>query len=521
MAQQPRPSAAASRITWLDRLVSWFDPAAGRRRMLERMLLARAYEAASPRDPWRPRRAGASANADHLADAKILREKARTLVQNVPYVAAGIEALVAQVVGTGITPQSEAKPASSARKLDELFARWSGYCDADGHLDWPSMQAMLYGALEVDGEVLVRFRERRLNDGYEVPLQIQALEIDWLDTQRNERAPDTGNEILAGIEYNAIGGIVAYWLYDHHPGDVMVWRRGLRGQSRRVSAANIIHLFRKSRPGQGRGFTRLAPVIARVRDLQLYEDAELARKNLETRMSVIASGDVSQLENRPPELGSQTAARTSGELGELASGAVTQLPPGLNMTVIEPKPVAGYADYIKLNLHLVAAGMGITYEMLTGDVRETNFSSARVRMLDFRRQAEATQWLLLVPQLCIPVWRRFVEAAIVAGHVRETATIYDVDHSTPKWDYVNPQQDVNADRAEVEAGLSSLSEKLRRRGYDPKRVFKEIQSDFRELERLGVLGNLMLLWKGKGGDAPQAAQGEKLEAEESDSAKET
>ena len=38
--------------------------------------------------------------------------------------------------------------------------------------------------MEQDGEVLIRLRARRLEDGLPVPLQIQVLEIDWLDSSK-------------------------------------------------------------------------------------------------------------------------------------------------------------------------------------------------------------------------------------------------------------------------------------------------------------------------------------------------
>ncbi|MFH7611596.1 phage portal protein, partial [Pseudomonas syringae pv. tagetis] len=79
------------------------------------------------------------------------------------------------------------------------------------------------------------------------------------------------------------------------------------------------------RPGQGRGITRFAPVIARVRDLMLYEDAELARKNLEARLGVIVSGDIDSMSNAdddgPSQLGSDRDQVT--DLGPLPSGGVT------------------------------------------------------------------------------------------------------------------------------------------------------------------------------------------------------
>ena len=48
----------------IDRIIGYVNPHAGIARHFARRQLQRAYEAASPRDTWRPRRAGASANAD-------------------------------------------------------------------------------------------------------------------------------------------------------------------------------------------------------------------------------------------------------------------------------------------------------------------------------------------------------------------------------------------------------------------------------------------------------------------------
>lgn len=467
----------ATSPTFIDRVVAAVSPRAGILRHYYREQLSRAYEAAAPRDKWRPRRAGASANADHMADAKVIRDKARSLVQNVPYIAAGLEQKVAHVVGNGIGVRWDRSPELNAR-----WAEWKSVCDADGKLDFDGLVRLAERTVEVDGEVLVRLRPRRVADSLPVPLQLQLLEVDWLDTSRQSGAL-SGNVIIGGIEYDLIGRVVAYWLYDHHPGDVTL-PRGFRLQSKRIPAESIIHLFDVTRPGQGRGISRLAPIIASVRDLQLYEDAEIARKNLEARLSVLVSGDPTSLAN-PAAFGGQAdpsnAART-GDLGQLASGSITQIPPGMNVTTVAPQPAPGHVQYVKLQQHKIAAGWGVTYEMLTGDMSEVNFSSARVRMLQFRRWAEAEQWLLLVPRLLAPVASAFADAyELVIGqsvHGRDS-----VAYSPPKWDYVNPGDEIDAALAEIGGGLTSMSEQIRRRGDLPETVFAQIESD---AKRLGI-----------------------------------
>lgn len=488
----------------LDRIVGWVSPQAGIARHFARRQLQRAYEAASPRDPWRPRRAGASANADHHADAKTLRNKARALVQNVPYCTAALAGLVSATVGTGIVPRATG---AEKDKLNALFKEWAKVCDADGRFDYYGMQKAAYAAVEQDGEVLVRLRPRRPADGLPVPLQLQLLEIDWLDSDRS--GTNGGNQIINGIEYDALGAVAAYYLWDQHPGD-MALIRSRKAQSSRVPAQFIIHLYNPERPGQGRGFSRFGPVIARVRDLQLYEDAELARKNLETRLSVLASGDMSQMEN-PAGLGDGGAGQGQGtrDLGELGGGNIFGMPAGMNFTVVEPKAAPGYVEYVKYALHLIAAGLGVPYEMLTGDMKEVNFSSARVRLLDFRRAVQQFQWLVFIPKLLVPIHEGFVEAAYLAGKIRQRDMA--VDFSPPKWDYVNPEQDVKADLAEIGAGLSSFSEKLRQRGYDPEVVFDELAADITKLKDRGILETLLFMQRG---NLPTAS-GSKVAADQS------
>jgi lambda family phage portal protein len=477
------PPAALNVVDWL---VSYLNPRAGLRRQVARELLTRAYEGASRKDGWKPRRAGASANTDHSVDAGELRHRARSLVQNVPYITRAIEALVADTVGTGIVPRSLAPTEAQRKTIDAAWDEWSEQADADGLGNFYSLQARAYRAMEVDGEVLIRIRVRRPEDGLRVPMQLQVLEIDWLDSSKNGTVG--GNTIINGVEYTPLGKVSAYWLFDQHPGEMVGTMR--KSASRAVPADRVIHLYNPERPGQGRGFSRLGPVIATVRDLHTYIDAEAARKNLETRLSVLASGDLSQLADRPEP----TDASASRSLGELASGGITEVPPGLTVTTVEPKAAPGFVEAVKRTQHDIAAGIGVPYESMTGDMSEVNFSSARIRRMDYKRSIEQRQWLLLIPQLCQRVRRVWVEFAVLGGVIPAAET--RADWSTPKWEYVNPVQDVAADVAEIAGGLSSLSEKLRQRGYKPDLVFSELKADLNRLQSDGVLPLLLALKSG-------------------------
>lgn len=475
----------------VDKLVGLYDPIRGLRRQVARGMLTRAYEGASTKDGWKTKRSGASANADHRADAATLRARSRSLTQNVPYIAQGLRSLVASVVGTGIVPRWIG---DDADLHDTLWKQWASVCDADGRHDIYGLQAAAYRAMQQDGEVLIRIRPRLLSDRLPVPMQLQLLEIDWLDSTKTVAAG--ASQIINGVQYDYLGRVEGYWLFEQHPGEPVLGSRAARPQSYFVPGQNVIHLYAAERPGQGRGFPRIAPVIARVRDFQLYEDAELQRKNLETRLAVLATGNVSDLANPPsPGESVDTAAAKVGDLGPLAGGQIMQVPGSTSLTVIEPKVAPGYVEYCKYQLHIIAAGWGVTYAMMTGDTSESSFSSERAARQNFQREAEMEQWVNFIPKFCDRVARAFSDAAELAGKVKRAN--YNIDHSTPKWDYVNPVQDVQADMMEISAGLSSFSEKLRRRGYKPDLVFQELQEDIAKLKDGGTLDVLLMLQKGK------------------------
>ena len=468
----------------LDRVIGWVSPMAGIRRQYARAALKRAHEAASPRDPWKPRRAGASANADHEADAKALRDKARALIQNVPYIAAGMDSRVSSIVGTGIVPTFRG---GEAEKADALWKQWVHEAGADTAVsNLYALQALAVRAEDCDGEVLIRKRMRRPTDGLTVPLQLQVLEVDWIDTSRTKGLG--GNVVINGIEYDPIGRAVNYWLFTQHPGDSK--KRG-KNESRPVPASEIIHLFAPKRPGQNRGFPRLAPVIPRTRDLQLLEDAELARKNLEQRFAVAYSGDPSQIIG-----GGVTPADAlkTGDLGEIPAGSVFALPPGGQLTVTQPTAMPGHVEAVRQHLKIICAAGGFTYEAATGDLSEANFSSARVGQMNVRRDIEQHQWLHIVPDMCDVIVQAFLQAAELAGKLSRIDNI-EVEHSTPKWEQVDPSKEVKAELDAIGGGLLTPSEALRRRGYDPKAVFDEMERDWKDLEKRGLAPLILAMRK--------------------------
>lgn len=188
------------KTNFIDRAIEYVAPGIAARRMRARVSIhaARGFDGAKrgPRSAgWRA--SGASSTAEVLPALGVLRNRARDLVRNNPHIRRALKILVANAIGTGV----QAKFTDKA--LQKLWKRWVKVCDAGGLLDFYGLQAQAYKALKESGEVLLRFRTRLPQDGMEVPLQLQILEIDFLDTLK-VGAVD-GGFIVAGVQFNMIG----------------------------------------------------------------------------------------------------------------------------------------------------------------------------------------------------------------------------------------------------------------------------------------------------------------------------
>ena len=269
-----RPTSASRgrvgefKLNTLDRLVGWFSPQRGFRRAQARVMgsvLRRSYEGASigrRTAGWLA--TGASANAEIAPAIGRLRARCRDMVRNNGYASSAIEKLVANIVGAGITPAAKTGDPGRDKELDQLWFEWQAVCDADGQLNYSGLQDLTTRTVAEAGECLVLLRPRRPSDGLPIPLQLQVLEPDHIDTQKSITRGN--NVVINGVEFNRMGRRVAYWLFESHPGEVS-FGASRRYQSRRFPARNILHLYRKMRPAQVRGVPWLASIILRLRDL--------------------------------------------------------------------------------------------------------------------------------------------------------------------------------------------------------------------------------------------------------------
>ncbi|MET3996011.1 lambda family phage portal protein [Bradyrhizobium sp. S3.9.2] len=414
----------------------------------------------------------------------LLRARARDALRNNPHANAACESFVANLIGTGIKPSSLLTENAELRDtIMQLWLDWTDDADADGLADLYGMQTIVARALFEAGECFIRFRSRRIEDGYAVPLQLQLLESEMCPYWLNMQAPN-GNWIMNGIELDLLGKRAAYWFYPVHPGDAPIEITGSL-QPVRVPASDVLHVFKCTRPGQMRGVPLITPALVRMFLLDQYDDAELERK----RISAMFAGFITTPtpEDVIPIDGTDTSAPQDNiGLSGLEPGTMQTLLPGEDIKFSEPADVGGsYEAYQYRQQLALFAALGIPYSVGTSDLRRANYSSLRGSIVEFRRKLEQFQHNIIVFQMCMPIWKRWMNTAVLAQAIPLDASAYLAQQSSyqrAKWipqrnDWVDPLKDRQAEKLAVDAGFKSRSDVVEAEGNDPEENDRRIAAD--------------------------------------------
>ena len=440
----------------LDALVNWLSPGSGLKRYQARKHLEslRQIEAAGHGgrfENWKTYQT--SPRDGNAGSLDIIRQRVRYLSQNYAYCSRALNALTGYIVNTGIVPHATVKGGKA--KKDEILREWADhpYCDPAGRKNLYAIQQLAVRSLIRDGEIILK-RVFSDDKSLPLPLQIEVLEADHLDTATHDRVLKNGNQIIQGIEFDKRGRRVAYHLFDEHPSSA-----GIRSlKSKRYDAEDIIHVFREDRAGQVRGLSWFTPIIVRLKDFDDYEDSQLTKQKISSLFVAVYKS------LKPNEKEEKIL-----EAGELKPGSFMVAPFGYEMQWSNPPQVEGFGEYAFHQKLTLGIGTEVPFMLLSGDYSKCNFSSSRMAMLNFFRFIEPVQQLEIIPQLCFPV-QNWVDNACSLIGIDEKCKY---NWQAPVRDMVDPFKEMKAKEIKVANGFDSHASTLREFGVDPYEFYEE------------------------------------------------
>lgn len=416
-----------------------------------------------------------SQDAESRMAIKTLRNRVRDLTRNNDYVQNALRAIQNNVVGQGVKFQAQVSRSRGrgAGKMDnglndaieKAWAKWgrADSCHTAGKMCFSDIERLLIRSVAEGGEIFVRIVRQNFGKS-PVPIALEIIEADLLDENHNGFDETNGNEIRMGIEVDRWQRPVAYHFYKRHPGDVN-FGPGIQMQSKiRVPAADVIHLFRMDRPDQSRGVPWFASAMLRLRHMSGFEEAEV----IAARASACQMGFI---ETPDPEF--EGDGVIDGErVSSFEPGKVTTLAPGEKFTSFNPSRPNGLLDpFMRYMLRGVAAGVGVSYETLSKDYSQSNYSSSRLALLDDRDTWRTLQnWM--IESFHQRVFEAWIEMAVLSGtlslpNFETQRSKYEAVRWIPRgWSWVDPAKEINAYQTAVRSGFMTMTDVIAQNGGD-------------------------------------------------------
>ena len=446
-------------MNWRERIARWIAPAVARRSYASaRTSRLNTFGSA----------ANSSADSELSLSLTTLRTRSRQLMRDAPYAKRARVIVVNNVVGSGVGLQAQVQNTRGephARINADIEAAWAEWCKADqchtgGALAFADLERVCLSEIFTAGEVFLRVHRRAFGKG-RIPIALELIEAERVADEFSHPQPGPANgnaDVRLGIEADSFGRPQAYWIRERHPGELRIDMTSVT-RLERIPAADIIHLRVVDRWPQTRGEPWLHSVIAKLGDMDEYSASELTAARMSANFfATIESGDDNAL-------ASTDQATQTRELN-IEAGVIEQLTPGESLKFHAPnRPNAALDPFLRYMLREVAAGVGCSYESLSRDYSQSNYSSSRLALLDDRDLWRVMQqWWARAFRA--PLHEQWLQAAVLSGQVEsipvESYALDAVRYQAVAWKFrgwswVDPTKEVNAYKEAVKAGFMTVS----------------------------------------------------------------
>lgn len=406
--------------------------------------------------------------------------------------------------------------AEFGRALAGHWRSWANdpnrYCDASRQLNMSQIFRLAFRHLLIDGDALavMLWMPERVGIGR----ARYATSVQLIDPDRLSNPQNTYDQqyVRGGVQIDDIGAAVGYHIRRAHIGDwysaaaQVTWDYVPRETEWGRSV--VVHDFTPERAGQHRGGAGiLTPVLQRLKMLIQYDGAELDASIINAIFGAYVSSPfdpelvASALGGSADEIGAYQEARSGFHTGgngiRLGGARIPQLFPGEDIkTVSSTRPNSAFKEFEAAMLRNVASAAGMSYEQLSQNWSDTNYSSARAALLESwktitRRRQE------FADGFCNHVFSTFVEESMevddlplpdgAPSFIEMRAAYSNCNWLAPGRGWIDPLKERQGAILGMESGLSTLeSEAADSSGVDYEEVLDQRQIEIEAFRKRGI-----------------------------------
>jgi lambda family phage portal protein len=401
-----------------------------------------------------------------------LRDRSRETCRDSSYAKRAKIIVQNNVVGSGIGMQARIMTTRYALKeplnlaIETAWEQWSkGYrCHTGKTLHFCEFERQVMGQVFEAGEVFIRKHYSAVGDS-RVPLALEIIESERInDTLKGTPTVGMPN-VRMGVELDQFQAPLAYHILSIHPNEIR-FTPDKTIYSERVPARDIIHLRIIDRWPQTRGVPWLHAALRRLNDMDGLGEAEIVA----SRAAACYMGFI-KMPNAEVKYGDKQPDGST--MSELSPALIERLNPGEDFVFAAPnRPNAQLDPFMRLMLREVAAGVGSSYESLSRDYSQSNYSSSRLALLDDRDLWRMLQrWF--IRSFREPLYNEWLTLAVMAGAIEDLDVLtygnaperFQAVRFKPRgWNWVDPTKEVQAYKDAVRCGFTTVSRVIEQTG---------------------------------------------------------
>lgn len=416
-----------------------------------------------------------------------LRQRARMLYMAAPLATSAIKTNRTNVIGCGLRlkakpnaellgitqEQADTWEARTEAEFD-LWARKKQSCDATGVNDFYSLQQLALMSWLLSGDVFVVLKHESTTPICPYSLRLHIIEADRISTPApngslmltmTEGTAENGNHIYDGVEVDANGKIVAYYICNNYPNQLKLavnnWQR-VEAYGELTGLPNILQIMDSERPEQYRGVSYLAQVIEPMLQMRRYTESELTAALIESFFTAFVTtqddpGDMPFNEAGKPEI------PHDNDEYEMGPGQINIMKPGEDIKFGAPnRPSSGFDGFIRALCEQCGAALEIPADLLL-KAFNASYSASRAALLEaWKAFKMRREWF--VSDFCKPVYEVWLCEAVARGRIQAPGFFNDPmireawlgsEWIGPSQGQLDPTKEIEAEIKAVEHGFST------------------------------------------------------------------
>lgn len=402
---------------------------------------------------------GGFSNDEIAGSLSTVRARSRDMEKNSEFYARWLDLFVNNVVGTGYTLKAAPCARLGSPDVDEAakrflqyrFWKWAtspGAVDVTGRKTFRAVCKLMAHNWARDGESLA------VVFPYVGGVSLRVVRPDALDETLNGRGATARTVVRNGVEVerDTLRPVAYHFRADRED---PTCARTQGGETVRIPASSVLHVFSQYDETQVRGVPLGHPVLRKLKMLDEFNLAELVAARDESNTTGVFTAPAGR-EDEIARLNEDDEA--SGRLCRPSEpGTKYVLPQGWSYDPKTPQhPNREVAAFKASMLRDVASGLKLEYANFANDWAGVSYSSVRVGTL-----AERDHWRDLqcdfVEMFVAPVYRAWLRAFLLSPEANpyvpsDYERLAEFEFRGRRWEWVDPLKDVNAAVTAVQHG---------------------------------------------------------------------